>query len=198
MRPFLSLLTIFASLSLPAAALAEEPTGAPRSSAAGESDDSPHVRFDLMGGVMGGGAGSAHVSAGALVPAMKLDLGVQLSDHAALYGRVEGGTLLLLNEGAAYLVGEWSPTRLLSVGTGVGYEGMSLAWIGGCEGPSCIRNSWAGISAPLLLALDLGRSRSQAEHGVSLRIELVGAAGYEVATGTWGGHGFLGVGGTWR
>jgi hypothetical protein len=196
MNGFLSLLAVAPLLLANSAARADEVTSAPAPDKVHAADDSSsaRLRFDLLGGVMAGSASSARVSAFAAAPALKLDLGVQIGDHAALYARAEGGTALLLNEGAVYFIGEWSPTSLLSVGTGIGYEGMSFLWVGGCES-QCIQNSWSAVSVPFLFAVDLPHS---AKTGARLRFEVELAGGYDPRTETWGGHGFLGIGGTWR
>jgi hypothetical protein len=165
----------------------------------------PSLRFDFGVGVLGGSAQSTRVSAVSTAPALKLDLGAQLGDHAALFARVEGGTILLANEGAAYFVTEWTPLPPMSIGAGIGYEGISIAWYSGCDarvGP-CIQNSWSGVSVPLLLTLNLqprsaaGGGGTGAKHPGSLRLELEGAAGYDPRTETSGVHLFVGVVWSW-
>jgi hypothetical protein len=199
---------IAACLVLPATALAEAPASAAPPHPAMEAF--PTFRVDLLGGVMGGGAsnglgiveGSRRtlVSAAALVPAVKLDLGVQLSERAALFARIEGGSDLLSNEGAAYLVGEWSPAKMFSVGTGVGYESLGLLSPlgGGCTADGCTMNSWSAVSVPLILAIEPRRGQPDGAHGGSWRFEIEAGGGYDPKTEAWGAHGFISVGGTWR
>jgi len=170
---------------------------------AAHAQSAPTVRFDLATGVLAGSAQGKGVSAASIAPALQVDFGAQLGEHAAVFARLEGGTIALANEGGAYFLGEWTPHPLLSVGTGIGYEGMSFTWIGGCDrsvGP-CVQNSWSGISVPLVLGLNLqprhAASRGEPDHHGRVRIELEAAGGYDARTETWGMHGFVGVGWTW-
>lgn len=207
MRPRFAALSIAACLVLPATALAAPPApAAPPPPAATESF--PTFRVDLLGGVMGGGAsnglgivqGSRRtlVSAAALVPAVKLDLGLQLSERAALFARIEGGSDLLSNEGAAYLVGEWAPAKMFSIGTGVGYESMGFIMGEGCTVDGCTLNQWSAVSVPLILAIEPRRGKPDGAHGGSWRFEIEAGGGYDPKTEAWGAHGFISVGGTWR
>src|ERR1700733_11433333 len=119
----------------------------------------PTLRFDLAVGVLAGSAQSERVSAVSVAPALTLDLGAQLGDHAAVFARLEGGTILFANEGAAYLISEWTPHPVISLGTGIGYAGMSDSWIGGSAGPagSIVLNSWSGVSVPFVLGFNVQR-----------------------------------------
>jgi hypothetical protein len=173
------------------------------------ADGEIRPRFDLFVGVLGGGAGGrttqgVTVSTGSIAPALKLDLGAQIGEHAAIFARVEGGTILLADEGAAYIASEWTPIPAVSLGTGIGYEGISFTWIGGdaCNASRtpCIQNSWSGVSVPLFVSFNIPRHRhdpaGKPPHG-GLRLELEGASGYDVRTETWGFHLFAGIGWTW-
>jgi hypothetical protein len=167
------------------------------------ADDEPTLRFDFTSGVIAGSAQSPLVSTFSLSPALILDLGAQLSPHAALFARVEGGTSLLTSEGGAYLIGEWTPHPVISLATGVGYEGMSFLSVGGCDKAvmTCIDNSWSGISVPFIVGFNLQPRRAavagQGERHGRLRLELEAAGGYEARTQTWGMHAFAGVAVTW-
>jgi hypothetical protein len=172
--------------------------------ATASAEDEIRSRFDVFVGVLAGEAQSPKVSTASVAPAVKVDLGVQLGDHAAVFARAEAGTLVLSSEGAAYLASEWTPIPALSLGTGIGYEGISFVWVGGQEcGPgrgSCINNSWSGVSVPLFAAFNIPRHRHDPAGGPSdggLRLELEGASGYSVSSETWGFHLFAGVGWTW-
>ena len=152
------------------------------------------LRFDLAGGPRVGSAHSERVSSGTISPALALDLGLQLGPHAAVFGRLEGGTLGLWSGGAGYLLSEWTPVPILSVASGIGYDAMTFLWPG-CRAAkgTCfpVSNNWSAASVPLLLALNLGR-----EH--RLRVEAEGAMGYDPGTTTWGYHAFVTIGTVWR
>jgi hypothetical protein len=128
------------------------------------------------------------------VPTLVVNLGVQFGDKAALYAHVEGGSLLFMNQGGAYLVGEWTPDRKVSLGTGLGYESMNGFWSCGCDG---VRNEWSALSVPLLINFNLGVPHPEKARRAAMRLGLEGAGGLELATRTLGGHWGIAFGGTW-
>jgi hypothetical protein len=172
--------------------------------ATAKAEGETRVRFDLFVGVMAGEAQGRNVSTASIAPALKLDLGVQIGEHAAVFARAEGGTLLLADEGAAYLASEWTPVPALSLGTGIGYEGISFNWpgSGACDAnrAPCIQNSWSGVSVPLFVAFNIPPHRRDPAGESSyagVRLELEGAGGYDATSETWGFHFFAGVGWRW-
>jgi hypothetical protein len=170
--------------------------------ATARADGDPVLRFDLMSGALIASAQSARVSAESLSPALTLDLGAQITDHAAIFARLEGGTIALAASGAAYLITEWTPHPVISLGTGVGYDGISDASVLLCAGgTSCLRSTWSGVSVPLIVGFNLQSrnavSAAAPNHHGRLRIELEAAGGYAEKTQTWGIHAFVGIGATW-
>ena len=173
----------------------------PTEAAPKEQDSPPGVdhaakrlRFDIAGGFALGWAHSSRVDTGALVPTLVVNLGVQFGDKAAVYAHVEGGSLLFMNQGGAYLVGEWTPDRQVSLGTGLGYESMNNE---SCCGSDSVRNEWSALSVPLLINFKLGAPPPEKARRADLRLGLEAAAGLEPSTGTLGGHWGIAFGGTW-
>jgi hypothetical protein len=160
----------------------------------GVDRSAPRLRFGVSGGLALGKALSARVDSFALTPTLVIDLGVQLGDDWALYGHAAGGSLLFLNQGEAYLVGEWTPRRWVSFGTGIGYDGMSVELVCDCQGT---RSNWSGVSVPLLIGFNFGSPRADQARRAFWRLGFEGAGGVEPATGTLGWHGGLAFGGAW-
>jgi hypothetical protein len=154
----------------------------------------PRLRFDVAGGFTAGVASSARVAAFAFVPTLVVDLGDQFGDEWALYGHAGVGTALFFNQAEAYLIGEWTPRRWISVGTGLGVDAMSLFGFCDCQG---VRKDWSGASLPLLVGFNFGQPDPQQARRAALRLAFEGAGGVEPATGTIGVHGGLSLGGAW-
>jgi hypothetical protein len=146
-----------------------------------EGADPIHVRLGVaVGGVVGfarDDTSGQSVSVGSLGPALHLDLGAQLTRQAAVYLHGEVATSGITREAAGYLVGEWTPLRWLSLGTGVGVDAMSDFC--GCGEPE----QWSAVSIPVLVGLDVWRRDRHA-----LRIGLEWAGGDERSTRTFGWH----------
>ncbi|MGC4116315.1 MAG: RNA polymerase sigma factor [Myxococcales bacterium] len=91
------------------------------------------------------------------LPSFQLDLGIQINRHGALYLRGGAGSVFLLNHASGYLVGEWTPLRWFSLGTGIGIDGMAIAWFGGGAEPkpgeNTNRNTWTAVSVPVIIGL---------------------------------------------
>jgi hypothetical protein len=158
---------------------------APASGAvAAESADSYRLR---LGVALGGAVGLARhypatglaVEAGALNPTVHLDLGLQISPNVSVYAHGEFGTIVLANQAAAYLIGEWSPRRWYAIGAGVGWDGMAT-WCPDCNE----RSTWSGVSIPVLVGFDVWQKDHHA-----LRIGAEVAGGFEPETATFGWHG---------
>jgi hypothetical protein len=180
---------------LPAAAAARADEYPPAAHDAAVDRTAPRLRFDVAGGFAAGSAQSSRVSAAAVVPTLVVDLGVQLGDRWALFGHATGGSALAWNLGGAYLVGEWTPLRWISVGTGVGYASWNSWNLCGCDAQ---RSEWSGISVPLLIGFNLGGGRREAAtRRAALRLGLEGVGGYDASTETAGWHGGLAFGGAW-
>jgi hypothetical protein len=155
----------------------------------------PRLRFDVSGGFAVGVASnsqnSPQVSASAIVPTVVVDVGVQLADPWALYGRVAGGSALVSHQGEAYLIGEWTPRRWISLATGIGVDYL------GAPQPGPIRGDWAGVSVPLLVGFNVDCPPPEGARRSALRLGLEGAAGSEPGTGVPGWHVGAAFGGAW-
>jgi hypothetical protein len=156
----------------------------------------PRLRLDLAGTFAVGQAKSSRVDSFELGPGLALDLGAQLGDHAAVYARGETSTIFPFTfQAAGYVIGEWTPVRRFSIGSGLGYE-MMERYCQGCTSSDPDPN-WAGISFPLILGLNIGAiARARATRTV-LRIGLEGAVGYQPSPETVGWHSTLTVGVAW-
>jgi hypothetical protein len=194
-----SLLFAAAVAASPAVAFAQDKDGAtiPRDASA------TRLRFDIAGTLVGGAASSRNVSAIVAAPGLTLDLGTQLGDRAAIYVRAEVASDLVTSQGAIYAIGEWTPTRWFSLGSGLGYDAISTVAMAGdasiCSLPPCISisNNWSGISVPLIVGFNLGSGEPGRARRSMFRIGLEGAAGYAASTQTFGIHGVLAFGGAW-
>lgn len=161
--------------------------------------DHPRFRLGVGGSVMVGSAsgtsrdGKTQVSAGSLAPELQLDLGIQINRHGALYLRGAVGSVFLLNHASGYLIGEWTPLRWLSLGTGVGADGMAIIWMGGADpkpGETAFHNNWTAVSVPLVIGFQfIGEDDwNSPKAKPALRIGLEVAAGVEPTTGVAGWH----------
>jgi hypothetical protein len=120
-----------------------------------DRDRAARLRLDLAGTFTAGQAKSTRVDSFALGPGLALDLGAQLGDHAAVYVRGEASTIFPFTfQAAGYVIGEWTPVRRFSIGSGLGYE-MMLSYCQGCTSLEPNPN-WAGVSFPLILGLNIG------------------------------------------
>jgi hypothetical protein len=202
MRSFLLAVVAAAPFaSTPATAFAQDVASPALSDAHPNADRPPRpdlseqrLRFDVAGGFTAGVASSARVAAFAFVPTLVVDLGAQLGDEWALYGHAGAGTAMFFNQAEAYLIGEWTPRRWISVGTGLGVDAMSLWGFCDCQD---VRKDWNGASLPLLVGFNFGRPDPQRARRAALRLAFEGAGGVEPATGTIGWHGGLSFGGAW-
>jgi hypothetical protein len=156
----------------------------------------PRLRLDLAGTFAAGRAKSSRVDTFELGPGLALDLGAQLGDRAAVYARGETSTLFPFTfQAAAYVIGEWTPVRHFSIGSGLGYE-MMASYCQGCS-PQEPSPRWAGVSFPLILGLNIGPVAPARATRTVLRIGLEGAVGYEASSDTVGWHTTLTVGVAW-
>jgi hypothetical protein len=129
-------------------------------------------------GVAPRGPASNSDTAVAFNPTIQVDLGLQISPRAGVYLHGEIGTIILANQAAVYVVGEWSPVGWLSFGTGVGWDGMA-DWCGDCNAAP----GWSAVSIPVLVGIDVWRRDHHA-----LRVGFEWAGEDEPSTGTLGWH----------
>ena len=135
-------------------------------------------------------------------PGLLIDVGVQLGDSAAVYARAQAigfGTpgSPFVAQAAGYAVGEWTPKRWVSLGTGLGYE--MLAPPAGCNGTgtgACPEGPhWFGLSLPLIAGFNLLESGDPNRvRRTALRIGIEGAGGVDLSTGAIGWHAALNLG----
>ncbi|MEZ4394767.1 MAG: hypothetical protein R3A48_27140 [Polyangiales bacterium] len=175
-------------------ALTPQPAPAPAPAAEGV-----RVRFGVASNLTVGLANDrGHgVNTGVFAPGLTLDLGAQLRRGVAVYLRASVATLLVLNQASLYGVIEYSPTDVLSLGTGVGWDGMGSVFTGNdvacCAGPIA-RNTWSAVSVPAIVGFNLGRRDPSTGRLRGMRIGLEGALGMEPGSGALGWHAALSFG----
>jgi hypothetical protein len=161
-----------------------------------------------LGGVVGL-AQDNRTNATALNPTLHIDLGVRIDPQTAIYARAEVGSIVLANQAALYLVGEWQALRWLSLATGIGWDGMASMSFGEANNASLrpmgpgtaipdyysTSNSWSAISIPVIVGIQLSRSYSGAR---ALRLDLEGAGGWQSSTNTYGWHTSVSLGWSWN
>ncbi|MEZ4409894.1 MAG: hypothetical protein R3A52_25980 [Polyangiales bacterium] len=152
----LALAAVCACLSMPSSLRAQQrfaeapPTIAPTG---------PRFRFGI-GGTLAVGAASRHYNTDAqedvsvVAPGLALDLGVQINDKLAVYGHSILASCFFFSIGAIEGVVEYTPTPLISLGTGVGWTGMAV--VSFLPTTSTGSGSWEGVSIPLIAALNFG------------------------------------------
>jgi hypothetical protein len=177
-------LTVGAALLLsPAVVLAE-----------GQQD---HARFRFGAGGEAGWMGLAVRPVEALgALGVYLRLGVQLNDRYGLHVTGAASTVLFLNYARVALVADFSPTRFISLGTGINVARTYRVYTGGNGGES-ERSTFVG--APLVLSFYPGGGRlldgSRAGTGLTLT-GVVGCAAMQprVYTNGFGGGITLAIG----
>lgn len=162
-------------------------------------EEGARVRFGIAANLTVGLANDqGHgVNTGVFAPGLTLDLGAQLRRGVAVYLRASAATLLLLNQASVYGVVEYSPSDVLSLGTGIGWDGMASAFSGnddGCCGRVISRNRWSAVSVPAIVGFNLGRRDPTTGRLRGMRIGLEGALGMEPGSGALGWHAALSFG----
>lgn len=182
-------------LVLAAQPLAPQPLAPPTAA----PEEGSRVRFGVAANLTVGLANDqGHgVNTGVFAPGLTLDLGAQLRRGVAVYLRASAATLLVLNQASVYGVVEYSPTDALSLGTGIGWDGMASAFSGnddGCCRRVSSRNSWSAVSVPAIVGFNLGRRDATTGRLRGMRIGLEGAIGLEPGSGALGWHAALSFG----
>ena len=108
----------------------------------------------------------------------QVQLGEQISPQAALYVRGELGMGVFLVRAGLHVVGEWSPVRWFSIGSGLGYDGWGSEY-----------SSWWAVSIPLVASIAFWRHDHNA-----LRLSVDATGGVEPSTGLLGGRGGVTLG----
>ncbi len=161
--------------------------------------DASRVRFGIAGNLTVGLANDhGHgVNAGVFAPGLTLDLGVQMNRRVALFVRASASSLLVMNHAAVFGVAEYSPVEWLSLGTGLGWTGISSAF--GQSAESCcgaveFRSSWGAIAVPAVVGFNLGGRNPLNGRMQGFRVDLTGALGLEPGSGALGWTASLALG----
>lgn len=159
--------------------------------------DASRVRFGIAGNLTVGLANDhGHgVNAGVFAPGLTLDLGVQMNRHVALFVRASASSLIVMNHAAVFGVAEYSPLEWLSLGTGLGWTGISSAYGNDatCCGPTW-RSSWGAIAVPAVVGFNLGARNPLNGRMQGFRVDLMGAVGLEPGSGALGWTASLALG----
>jgi hypothetical protein len=129
---------------------------------------------------------------------LTLDLGVQFNRNLAFYARASGSTLIVLNQASLYGVIEYSPVEGVSLGTGLGWDGMAALFYSDveacCGSGRSVRNRWSALSIPAIVGFNFGHRDAMNGRLRAFRLGLEGAVGVEPASGAVGWHAALSLG----
>lgn len=173
-------------------------TASPSDLAVTSPADAARLRFGIAGNLTVGLANDhGHgVNAGVFAPGLTLDLGVQMNRRVALFARASASSLLVMNHASVFAVAEYSPLDWLSLGTGLGWTGISSAFGNDavtCCGPSW-RSSWGAIAVPAVVGFNLGSRNPLNGRMQGFRVDLSGALGLEPGSGALGWTASLALG----
>lgn len=138
------------------------------------------------------------VDTGVFAPGITLDLGVQINRSLAVYARASGATILLMSQASVYGVVEYSPADWISLGTGLGWDGMVSNL--GADSSCCIsseptyRKRFSAVSMPAIVGFNVGRRSAVSGALRAFRVGLEGALGIEPDSGAMGWHAALSFG----
>lgn len=165
--------------------------------------DAPRFRFGIAGNLAGGRAKDRErgVNAASFGMGLTLDLGVQMNQHLAVYARASASTMVLVSQASLFGVVEYTPTRVLSLGTGIGWAGMVNHTMDSVTYESCCatyersqRGSWGGVSIPAIIGFNIAGRATEGGRRRALRLGLEGAVGIEPSSGVVGWQAALSVG----
>lgn len=162
--------------------------------------ESSRFRFGLATNLTVGlvDARAQGVSTGMFGVGLTLDLGVQVSRRLAFYARASGSTLLVLNQASLYGVVEYSPVDNLSLGTGLGWDGMAAFFMSDaeacCGSGRSLRSNWSALSIPAIVGFNFGQRDASNGRLRAFRLGLEGAVGVEPGSGAVGWHAALSLG----
>lgn len=121
-------------------------------------------------------------------PLASFGLGVQVSQQFGIYARADLASLVVLNEGAAYLIAEWSPRPRWSFGSGFGVELHAIILSGGATG-------WGGLSMPIFVSYNF-RPKDE-PRADCWRLGLEASLGVQPSDVSFGSHQMLTIGYSW-
>jgi hypothetical protein len=160
--------------------------------------DASRLRFGIAGNLTVGLANDhGHgVNTGVFAPGLTLDLGVQMNRRVALFVRASTSSLIVMNHASVFGIAEYSPVEWLSLGTGLGWTGISSGFGNGdatCCGPSW-RSSWGAIAMPAVVGFNLGSRNPLNGRMQGFRVDVMGALGLEPGSGALGWTASLALG----
>ena len=153
--------------------------------------DASRLRFGIAGNLTVGLANDhGHgVNAGVFAPGLTLDLGVQMNRRVALFARASASSLIVMNHASVFGIAEYSPLEWLSLGTGLGWTGISSGFsqsVDSCCGAVASRRSWGAIAVPAVVGFNLGARNPLNGRMQGFRVDLSGALGLEPGSGALG------------
>jgi hypothetical protein len=174
-------------------------TASPSDLAMTSPADASRLRFGLAGNLTVGLANDhgRGVNTGVLAPGLTLDLGVQMNRRVALFARASASSLIVTNHASVFGVVEYSPLEWLSLGTGLGWTGISSGFsqsVDSCCGAVASRRSWGAIAVPAVVGFNLGARNPLNGRMQGFRVDLSGALGLEPGSGALGWTASLALG----
>jgi hypothetical protein len=167
-------------------------TASPSDLAVTSPIDASRLRFGIAGNLTVGLSNDhGHgVNAGVFAPGLTLDLGVQMNRHVALFARASASSLIVMNHASVFGIAEYSPLEWLSLGTGLGWTGISSGFSQSvdtcCGGIAAFRSSWGAIAVPAVVGFNLGSRNPLNGRMQGFRVDLSGALGLEPGSGALG------------
>jgi hypothetical protein len=174
-------------------------TASPSDLAMTSPADASRLRFGLAGNLTVGLANDhgRGVNTGVFAPGLTLDLGVQMNRRVALFARASASSLIVTNHASVFGVVEYSPLEWLSLGTGLGWTGISSGFsqsVDSCCGAVASRRSWGAIAVPAVVGFNLGARNPLNGRMQGFRVDLSGALGLEPGSGALGWTASLALG----
>lgn len=153
--------------------------------------DATRFRFGIGGNLTLAMAEGRRVNAGSFGAGLTLDLGAQVNRHLAVYVHGVASTMILTGQASLHGVVEWTPSDVISLGTGIGWQGvatvaMQYDAVGCCGSYDPPRNTWSGVSIPAIVGLNFGARPGANGRRKSFRLNLEGAFAIEPSTGISG------------
>lgn len=162
--------------------------------------DLTRIRFGIGGNLTFASAKDLdrRVNAGSFGAGLTVDLGVQVSRSLAVYAHGVASTMILTGQASLHGVVEYTPTDVLSLGTGLGWQGVAMIGMQAdatcCDDYVPTRRSWNGVSIPAIVGFNFGSRLGDGGRRRAFRLNFEGAVGVEPSTGAVGWQTSIGVG----